>query len=201
MSQITGKVVLLGSSGKSSVFIRCTHEFFHPRTTATIGTLCYFKTFRIETTTVKLEIWDTAGMERFRGITYMYYRHADAALIFFDITSRKSFQEVKFWINELRNNCDNFNAPGKNLLFIVGNKLDLASQREVFRDEAYQYAREQGAVYYECSAKSGLGVQELFEDVAQNIYDKFEPNSVKLSETVAINSEDNVRQTTKCCNK
>ncbi|XP_044264645.1 putative ras-related protein Rab-5B [Tribolium madens] len=201
MSSITGKVVLLGNSGvgKTSVFTRCIQDVFQPRASATVGSICYFKSFLIESSTVKLEIWDTAGMERFRGITYMYYRHADAAIIFFDITSRDSFQEVKFWVNELRNNNVNFIAANNNLLSIVGNKVDLTSQREVLRDEAYQYAKEEGAVYYECSAMSGQGVQELFEDVAQNIFNKFDPDI--LSETVIINSQENFRKKMKCCNK
>lgn len=65
-------------------------------------------------------------MERFRGITSMYYRNADSALIFFDITSRDSFEEIRFWIKELKNNSNKLL-----FLFIVGNKVDLDAHREV----------------------------------------------------------------------
>lgn len=75
---------------------------------------------------IKLEIWDTAGQERFKNIALMYYRKAAAIIIVFDITSKHSFEECKYWVNETENH-----GNPHCLKFLVGNKLDLENERAI----------------------------------------------------------------------
>ena len=77
-----------------------------------------------------MQIWDTAGHEKFRTITTSYYRGAHAIVIVFDITDRKSFQQVEKWLSEI----DKF-AKENVLKFIVGNKSDLSAKRTVSRSK------------------------------------------------------------------
>ena len=86
--------------------------------------------------TIRLEIWDTAGQERYRSLANMYYRGAKAAIVVYDITNRDSFNEAKYWINELYNK-----APSNPHIVLAGNKYDLRqSGRAVSFEEAKAYA-------------------------------------------------------------
>nr|CAI44499.1 rab_C38 [Paramecium tetraurelia] len=88
------------------------------------------KVFQIDRSTVKLQIWDTAGQDRFRTITSSYYRGAQGIIIVFDVTDRESFNQIRQWIQEI----DKFAAESVNKI-LVGNKID-SSQRRVSTDEA-----------------------------------------------------------------
>ena len=72
---------------------------------------------------IRLNLWDTAGQEKFRSLTRMYYQDAEAAVIVYDITFRESFESAKYWVEDLRQNCNNTDI----LIAIVGNKCDLAN--------------------------------------------------------------------------
>eukprot|EP01130_Rhizamoeba_saxonica_P018509 TRINITY_DN928_c2_g3_i4.p1 TRINITY_DN928_c2_g3~~TRINITY_DN928_c2_g3_i4.p1 ORF type:complete len:123 (-),score=24.69 TRINITY_DN928_c2_g3_i4:360-728(-) len=103
---IEAKIVLLGDSGvgKTSIALRYTQEGVPKSTNPTIGASYLLKNLRIEDQKVKLQIWDTAGQDRFRSLAPMYYRFAKAALIVYDITCKKSFDKVREWVNELKMN-------------------------------------------------------------------------------------------------
>lgn len=93
-----------------------------------------------------MQLWDTAGQERFKAMAPMYYRNANAALLVFDVTSHRSFQEVKSWILELQQN-----VTEPMFLLLVGNKIDLDEQRAVSREEAFIYSQSIGAKFIETS--------------------------------------------------
>jgi Ras-related protein Rab-21 len=149
MKTIVGKVVVLGYQGvgKTSTVIRYVENSFSHHITPTVGASFFSCKLLIDNITVKLQIWDTAGQERFKAMAPMFYRNANAALIVFDITSAQTFESMQGWVLELKKNVDN-----PMVLCVVGNKIDLAKNRQVSRDEAIQYARSIGATYHECSA-------------------------------------------------
>lgn len=124
----------------------------------------------VDERTVKLEIWDTAGQERYRSLAPMYYRGASAAVIVYDITKKDSFETMKRWVDELK-----VRAPPNIVLAIAGNKLDLEAERAVPAKLAQEYLRqiEEGGgerpIFGEMSAKTGDGVQRLFQEICRKL--------------------------------
>jgi len=154
------KVLLLGDSdvGKSSLILRYTDETFNSKLVNSIGVDFKMKKKEIDGKIVKVQIWDTAGHERFRSITYSYYRGANAIIIVFDITDKKSFLSITEWLKQIEKH-----AKENVIKFLVGNKIDLTDQRKVSYDEAKQYADEHELPYIETSTKEGININELFE--------------------------------------
>ena len=110
---------------------------------------------------MQFDIWDTAGQERFQALGALYYKNSKGALVVYDITSEKSFQRAKNWISELMEN-----AEPDILITLVGNKQDLEQERKIGFEEANNYAESAGLLFYECSAKTGAGVQEAFSGMS-----------------------------------
>ncbi|KAF6261274.1 ras-related protein RHN1-like protein [Scenedesmus sp. NREL 46B-D3] len=113
---------------------------------------------------MRFEIWDTAGQERYLSLAPLYYRGAHAAAVVYDITSPESFEKAKYWISELQKN-----ASGAIVMVLVGNKADLAEQREVSDEEARAFADSQNMLFVEASAKTSGGVADIFESVAAQL--------------------------------
>ncbi|KZF21226.1 ras-like GTP-binding protein RYL2 [Xylona heveae TC161] len=127
-SSLEAKIVVLGSQGvgKTSLVHRYVKNAFHPASTAsTVG--ASFLTKRVldstSDTTVRLQIWDTAGQERFRSISKLYYRGANAAVLCYDVTDERSFEEMGKWLLELKRNLGD-----EVVLHIVGTKSDVVSE-------------------------------------------------------------------------
>ncbi|XP_067003692.1 ras-related protein Rab-21 isoform X3 [Anabrus simplex] len=149
MKTIEAKIVVLGSQGvgKTSMVVRYIGKMFSHHISPTIGASFFTCKLNIEDIRVKLQVWDTAGQERFRSMAPMYYRNANAALLVFDITQYHTFTSIKSWVKELQRNVEE-----PMVLCVVGNKTDLASDRKVSREEAFQYAQSIGGNYFESSA-------------------------------------------------
>ena len=145
------KLILIGSSGvgKTSILQRYIQKIFYDDYTCTIGVDFFMKSMKIDDKLIKLQLWDTAGTEKFKSITTGYYRGANAAFIVFDLTSRASFDAVPKWIEAYyRTNNEN----EKNVV-LIGNKSDLEELREVSTEEAQSYAEINNMAYFETSAK------------------------------------------------
>lgn len=163
------KLVLLGDSGvgKSCIVLRFVRDAFDANSKVTVGAAFLSQTARLPDTdtTVKFEIWDTAGQERYASLAPLYYRGASAAAVVYDITSPESFRKAKFWVQELQRHA----SPGI-VIALVGNKSDLAADREVSREEAAALAAEfDMAVHIETSAKTSEHVQELFQQLGTKL--------------------------------
>ena len=109
---------------------------------------------------VKLEIWDTAGQERYRSLAPIYYRGAAAAIVVYDITDPDTLSSAKTWITELRM-CDN-----NILIALVCNKIDL---KQMYDAQGKKYCQENNLLYFETSAKTGYGVNNVFETIAEKV--------------------------------
>eukprot|EP01101_Sappina_pedata_P013139 TRINITY_DN9430_c0_g1_i1.p1 TRINITY_DN9430_c0_g1~~TRINITY_DN9430_c0_g1_i1.p1 ORF type:complete len:223 (+),score=53.00 TRINITY_DN9430_c0_g1_i1:85-753(+) len=160
------KIVVLGDTGvgKTSMSLRYVQDLFPDTTNPTVGASFLTKRIVIDDTKMKLQIWDTAGQERFRTLAPMYYRGACAAILVYDITCEESFVKVQDWIQELR-----ANVTTPLVLALVGNKVDLESQREIPSDDAQTYANEIGALFFESSARTCQGIEPLFFGVAKKV--------------------------------
>jgi small GTP-binding protein len=108
-----------------------------------------------------LLIWDTAGQERYRSMANVYYRDAAVALILYSITDRETYTDVDAWLHRVIEN-----APPDVIIFLVGSKADLETDRVVTFDEAGAKAEALGASFFEVSALTGDGVETLFTAVA-----------------------------------
>ncbi|KAL1132772.1 hypothetical protein AAG570_010724 [Ranatra chinensis] len=123
----------------------------------TIGASFFTCNINIDDTRIKLQVWDTAGQERFRSMAPMYYRNANAALLVYDITQPCTFSAIKSWVKELQRNVEE-----PLVLCVVGNKTDLETHRKVGREEASQYAASIAASYFESSALTDTGIEDVF---------------------------------------
>lgn len=160
------KLVLLGESavGKSSLVLRFVKGQFLDYQESTIGAAFLTQTVCLNDTTVKFEIWDTAGQERYHSLAPMYYRGAQAAIVVYDITSSDSFERATNWVKELQRQ-GNPNI----VIALAGNKVDLASKRQVQPEDAQSYAEENGILFLETSAKTATNVNELFVAIAKKL--------------------------------
>lgn len=127
---------------------------------------------------VKLQIWDTAGQDRFRSVTRSYYRGAAGALLVYDTTSRDSFNALTNWLNDARTL-----ASPNIVILLVGNKKDLEEGREITTLEASSFAQENDLIFLETSAKTGDNVEEAFLKCSKSILAKIESGELDPERT------------------
>merc|ERR1712129_71902 len=148
---------------------------------ATIGTEFAARMINIQDTVIKLQIWDTAGLESFQALTTSYYRGASAALLVYDVSQRTTFNSLPFWLNQARS----YARPDL-IIMLVGNKADL-DYRQVQFQEGCAFAQQHGLIFIEASAKTGQNVEEaflqtsriVFKGVSDQVYDLGPSSSVK----------------------
>ena len=126
-----------------------------------------------DNTVIKLQIWDTAGMEKYKQITSTYYRGAQGAIVVFDLSSQTSFNSVSKWVNDFKQIS---NPNYHQTIYIVGNKNDLVDKREVTQEDIDNYCEMNNFAYLETSAKTGEGVEKMFMGFAKELVTKYESN-------------------------
>ncbi|KAJ2449403.1 hypothetical protein EV183_004915 [Coemansia sp. RSA 2336] len=172
---LEAKVAILGKQGKY------VHHTFSDRTPSTVGASFLTAKINVEDWECRLQLWDSAGQERFRAMTQMYYRGANAVVLVYDITSEDSFRDVDTWVQELRRNIDldNTDALGQceqaytEVVLLVGNKLDLAPEkRQVDYGRAQAYAKAitgDEAALLEVSCREDYGVIDVFYELSRRL--------------------------------
>uniref|UniRef100_A0A1X7TNP2 Uncharacterized protein n=1 Tax=Amphimedon queenslandica TaxID=400682 RepID=A0A1X7TNP2_AMPQE len=181
LKTIEAKVVIIGAQGvgKTSLVVRNMGGVFSENVSPTIGASFFSLQMILAGFRIKLQVWDTAGQERFRSMAPMYYRKANAAMIVYDITNEKTFDEAKLWVNEVQSKVDLPMA-----LSIVGNKTDLSKNRQVSMNKGTTFAHSLGAMFTETSAAENIGVKEAFLKVAQGITELYN-NNLLMSTTIS----------------
>lgn len=154
------KILLLGDSGvgKSSLLLRYTKNEFISDMRSTIGVEFALKYITIDNYQLKIQIWDTAGMERYRSITNAYYKGAKGVIVLYDICRKKSFENVDKWIDDFKSKADD-----DAVIILIGNKSDLDDKREVSKEEGESKAKMNKFAFMETSAKDNNNVQKAFE--------------------------------------
>ena len=197
----TIKVAMLGQStvGKTSIAQRFIYSNFKNEYPSTIGVSFTTKIIQIPKTEeeVKIQIWDTAGQEKFRSLATLYYKDVNAAIIVYDISNKETFEEAKFWVNELYNN-----GPENVFLIIAANKSDLINMQEVGIKEGEEYAKSLHAIFRQTSAKENIGINELFFDICDNVLPILkEAKANEISESAISKSTNPIKKATKVVNE
>ena len=165
------KILLLGDSsvGKTCFLMRYTDNTFQDIHMSTIGLDYKLKNVQLENgKMVKIQVWDTAGQDRFRSITKNYYKGAHGIILIYDITENKSFENVKNWMNQIKEE-----VPDKVTIVLVGNKKDDEEHRKVTTEQGESMAKEFGVMFFECSAKTGENIDGIFNDLVKKVVDNF----------------------------
>ena len=175
-SDITIKLLLIGNAyvGKTLIVQKFIDNSFSKNTISTIGVDLQNKIVDINGKKVKYLIWDTAGEERLKTMTYSYYRGCNVILVVFDVTDRQSFDNVNNWVE-----CIDKFAKSNVLRILVGNKIDLTDKRVVSNDEGKKLAEKYKLKYYEISALKSEGLNEMFEDAAKEYVEIYEQKCMK----------------------
>ena len=165
------KYIIIGDAavGKSNILLKYAHNQFKPEYQLTIGVEFGAKNINIQNKIYRIQIWDTAGQENFRSITRAYYKNSVCAVIVYDISNKESFDNVSIWVDDCRSQ-----SPKTISLILVGNKKDLEDKREVSYEEGEEFAKNNGMLFFEVSAKTGENIDELFKESAEDISKKIE---------------------------
>ena len=166
------KIIIIGDTcvGKTAILSKYLKGVFPTSPLSTVATEFATKIIQIkEGGYIKAQIWDTAGEEKYKSITFHHYKKSVGGLIVYDITKRSSFDNVKNWYNDLislgEKGC---------IIALVGNKLDLVERnerkREVSYEEAQAYAEDNHMLFFETSAYNGNNINDIFEELLQTIY-------------------------------
>lgn len=159
------KVVLVGDTkvGKSCILSRFVQGTFDRNMPATIGAAFLTKVVSTPNGAVRLQLWDTAGQEKFRSLAPMYYRSSEVAVLVYDVTNGDSLNGLAEWATELGDK-----APANIKLVVAGNKTDMGVERCIDRATGEDFAKKLNAVHHgETSAKTGEGIKELFNFIAE----------------------------------
>jgi small GTP-binding protein len=185
------KAVLLGESGvgKTCIIARFINNTFENNIMSTTGASYAGKTLSFDEfggKCIKFEIWDTAGQEKYRALTKIFYKDAGVAILVYDITRKESFDEIKeYWYNQIKE-C----APKNIVIGIAANKCDLYDNEQVSEDEARNFANEIGAVFKLTSASTNQGIEELFKGVGCRVLD---PNYSDDSDNSEKKKDSNIK--------
>ena len=166
----TLKVVLLGESGvgKTSIISQFTTNKFNPRCPTSVSAQFISKTvdFPELGQSIKFDIWDTIGQEKYRSLAKIFYKDAKVIILVYDITTEFSFNGLKeFWYNETKDNTDS--TP---IYAVVANKVDLYVEQQVSNSDGQEFADKIGAIFQTTSALSDSGINTLFENIGKKYF-------------------------------
>lgn len=197
------KVLLLGDAGvgKTSLMWRFSDDVFNQTYISTIGIDLKLRTIDVEGKKVRLQVWDTAGQERFHAISVSYYRTAVGIMLVYDITRRRSFENIAKWLRNIDEH-----AQEDVVKLLIGNKCDMQQPRDVKREEGEMLADEYDMSFFETSAKENESIDEAFECIAREIMERFvlgwaikERDKPTQEAVVEIKRKSRFSRTKKCC--
>ena len=161
------KFIIVGDSsvGKSNILLRFSENKFESKHIVTPGLGFASKHYMYNNTDYLIQIWDTAGQEKYKSITNAYYKGAKGAFVVYDITNKNSFDNADNWLNNLRASADK-----KCSIILIGNKSDLENKREVSIEQGEEKAKNSEIAFMETSALSGDNIDKAFEMMINEAY-------------------------------
>ena len=192
------KLLIVGDTGvgKSNFIYRYTEEKFSNSNLSSAG--FEFNTKEIEITDRKIivQLWDSAGQEKFKSITKNLFNRVQGIIILYDITNKKSFLNVPNWI-KLIQETTNYMIP----YTLAGTKCDLNNEREVEEEEGIKLSQENKIDFMETSAKNNINIMECINTFVKNIVnsENFMRNISFALQKISLYKQDTVNKSEKCC--
>ena len=162
------KIVIIGEPGvgKSSIISRGVNNIF---TNDYKATLCFdhsWKNYKVNNTKIRIQLWDTCGQEIYHSVIKNFYKSALCIFVVFSIDNNESFDQLSFWLNEIRDTCSE-----DILIFLIGNKKDKENERVVSKEKIDNFIQLNNIVnYFETSAANGENIDKLFEETVKELY-------------------------------
>ena len=173
------KVILIGDSkvGKTNILNRLVNNEFNAKHIPSLSLEYYNHSIKINNYIIRMQIWDTAGQEKTNSLISNYYRSAEVAIFVYSINDIKSYNSIQEWYKELINEGNEENSNVKKVL--LGNKLDLENDRQVDKNIADTFAKENGfEVFAEITCKNDdqqklYNIGNIFDAIGKLFYDEF----------------------------
>ena len=185
------KIIFVGDAGvgKSTIISRLMDYPFNEVYEPSIGVDFMSKNIKYHGQNIKLQIWDTAGQEKYKGLIPSYVRNSSIVFLVYDISSKTSFENIPNWLNFIR-------TIENTSLVLCGNKIDL-EKREVKEEEGEELAKKEGITFFEVSAKTGENIKNMFYSVVADLPTFSESNANKdnlIKELMEENAVENIQE-------
>ena len=200
-NEIVLNILGLGDSGvgQTCIFERYTENIFKEINLSSIGLDCKLKNINLENGKIKLKILDNPGKERFPPIGKKYYKDSDALILVYDVTNNYSYDNLKNWVKDIKHYREE--STIKIPLILVGNKIDVEDSRVISREQGYKFAKENGFLFVECSAKTGENIENIFDKLVLTILEnnpKYEELTKEFKDKVRKEIIEEVEEYIKC---
>ena len=199
MNDLVLKYTFIGNAGveKTSLLYTLKYNTFQNARQPTIGVDHYFIPIVINNKPIKIHIWDTAGQERYRSICNNFYKNSCVIFIIFDLTNKKSFDDLEYWITE----TNKFKDPNSDIV-VIGTKSDLKNIRVVTEHEIKKYFESKNISYYETNAKSNY-INYIINEVSTNVLklllnDKKKESESDVNDNITLLEEKHIKKRL-CC--
>jgi small GTP-binding protein len=197
----TCQLIIVGDSivGKTSILVQYTENQFNENIISTVGIDYYIKTEIINGNPVQIKIWDTAGQERYQSQTNSFFKNAEGVILVYDVTNPETFDNLKNWLNNINSNTKETNLKK----IIIGNKIDL--KREVKKEDAENFAKEQKVGYFETSAKNNKNIYDTIKNLAEQVVTspEYQLRKKQKEDNIKLGSNNNAgnqeQKDKKCC--
>jgi Ras-related protein Rab-7A len=201
------KIIIIGDSsvGKTSLLKRYITDNFSERYKSTIGVDFLNKILKINNRLIEVQIWDTAGTDRFYSMSNAFYRGTDACIVVFDLTNIKSFLNLESWIDEFLINANPI-EPESYPFAIVGNKADLHDEIKIFPNMINKFCQTKNINYFETSSKLNINIDAVFEYLIDRIISQDKnidisyDSNLELNNTIKLNDDKNINDENKYYN-
>ena len=173
------KIIIVGDQGvgKSCLAIKASRNYFEDFYSPTVGFEFVSFNVKVQEKIIKLQIWDTCGQEVYRSLISSFYRSASLAIVVYSIDDENSYNNIEKWLNDIKSQS----SPDVKI-FLVGNKADLEDKRQVTKERGEKFYEEHKLSFFtETSAKTGFNVQNVFLQVAKELYLQHEEIKNRIS--------------------
>ena len=188
------KIMFIGNSsvGKTSIIKRYSKNIFSTSYISTLGIDFESKNINIDNKTINLQIWDTAGQEKYKVLSKNYYNNSNAFIIVYDITNLESFESVMNWIDQIKEN-----APENVKSILLGNKSDLEEKRKISEEEGKNLAKKININFYETSAQNGANIEKAIDNLVKDVIN--DENFIKENTPKLVRNKLKTEKKKKCC--
>ena len=190
------KTILVGmtGAGKTNIINAMTNQPFKAESASTLTSSFVDKYIEINKKKYRVELWDTAGQEKYRSLNKIFINDSKIVIIVYDITTKESFQEVDYWTKTVKEILGDSPIYG-----LVGNKKDLYTKEQVDEETGRNKAKEINAIFKLTSAKNERGaINEYIKELLEN-YLKKHGEVVKKEKSIDVSIESFSREKTNTC--